>query len=166
MRKLSKKQTLVTGAVAVVLVGTGTAAYAYWTSQGTGTGSATTAEQATTLTVEQTTNPAGMYPGDEAQDLVVKVTNPGPNKARVAGVRAVATVDLAATAVGTCDPSDYQVNGAQLPVDGQVTLHWTAVELDALAAQESTNSVHFYDKGDTNQDGCKGATLNFQYTAQ
>lgn len=166
MRTLTTRQKIVTGAVAVVLVGTGTAAYAYWTSQGTGTGSAGTAEQATTLTVAQTTSPSGMYPGDAAQDLDVLVTNPGPNKARVAGVRAVATVTQAAGAVGTCDPSDYQVNGAQLPGSGQVTLHWTAVELDALASQSSTNTVHFYDKADANQDGCKGATLTFQYTAQ
>ena len=166
MRTFSKKKLVVTTAVAAVLVGTGTAAYAYWTSQGTGNGSATTAASAATLTVQQTSSPTGMYPGDAAQDLVVKITNPGPNKVQVDGVRAVATVAKATGAVGTCDPSDYQVNGVQLGTDGQVTLRWTAVELDASGAQDSTNTVHFFDKATVNQDGCKGATLNFAYTAQ
>lgn len=167
MRKISKKQTLLTGAVAVVLVGTGTAAYAYWTSQGTGEGTATTASAATALTVQQTSTVTGMYPGDSSQPLVVKVTNPGPNKAQVAGVRAVVTVAKAEGApAGTCDPSDYQVNDTQLASDGQVDLNWTPTELESAAFATSANSVHFYDKTSANQDACKGATVTFSYTAQ
>jgi hypothetical protein len=165
MRTFSTKKLVVTAVAATVLVGTGTAAFAYWTSQGTGTGNATTAASASLLTVEQTSSPVGMYPGDAAQPLVVKVTNPGPNKAQVAGVRAVATVTKASGVTAACTPADYQVNGSQLPDNGQVTLNWTAIELDATAFSTSTNSVHFYDTG-SNQDGCKGATLVFAYTAQ
>ncbi|HYN65825.1 MAG TPA: hypothetical protein VES93_02980 [Ornithinibacter sp.] len=165
MRKFSKKQIVVTGAVAAVLVGTGTAAFAYWTSQGTGSGSATTAAEATTLVVEQTTEVTDMFPGDKAQDLVVKVTNPGPNMVQVAGVSVVPTVKMAEGAKGICDPSDYQVNGKQLPAEGIVSLNWKAVELDAEANQDSTNTVQFFNKGE-NQDACKGATLVFSYTAQ
>lgn len=165
MRKFSKKQIVVTGAVAAVLVGTGTAAFAYWTSQGTGSGSATTAAEATTLVVEQTSEVTDMFPGDKAQPLVVKVTNPGPNKVQIAGVSVVPTVKLAEGAKGTCDPSDYQVNGKQLPAEGIVSLNWEAVELDAEAAQDSVNTVQFFNK-DTNQDDCKDATLVFSYTAR
>ena len=166
MRTFSKKKLVVTAAVAAVLVGSGTAAFAYWTSQGTGTGSATTAAGAATLTVQQTSSPVGMYPGDVAQPLVVKVTNPGPSKVQVAGVRAVATITQAPGAVGTCTVTDYDVNGTQIDPSGQITLNWTAVELDSAAAQSSTNSVNFHDKATTNQDGCKGASLDFAYTAQ
>ena len=114
MRTFSKKKLVVTAAVAAVLVGTGTAAFAYWTSQGEGKGSATTAAEATTLVVKQTTSPEGMYPGDSAQDLVIKVTNPGPNKVQVDTVTVVPTVKMADGVEGTCDASDYQVNGEQL----------------------------------------------------
>jgi len=165
MRTFSTKKLVVTAAVAAVLVGTGTAAFAYWTSRGTGTGSATTAADATTLLVEQTSKVTNMFPGDAAQDLVINVTNPGPNMVQIAGVDAIATVKQADGAVGTCDPSDYQVNNKPLDRSGVVTLNWDAVELDAKAAQDSVNDVHFFNKG-TNQDGCKGATLNFQYTAR
>ena len=172
MRTFSKKKLVVTAAVGVVLVGTSTAAFAYWTSQGEGTGKATTAAEATTLVVKQTTSPVGMYPGDSAQDLVINVTNPGPNKVQVDTVTVVPTVKMADGVEGTCDPSDYQVNGEQLPAEGTVTLNWEAVELDAKTAQDSTNTVQFFDKTreafgeDANQDGCKGATLNFAYTAR
>lgn len=165
MHTFSKKKLVVTAAVAAVLVGSGTAAFAYWTSQGTGTGSATTAAAATALTVEQSTQPAGMYPGDAAQDLVVTVTNPGPNKAQVAGVRAVVTITKAVGATGTCTPADYQVNGVQLPDSGQVALRWSPTELASGASQTSDNTVHFFDTS-ANQDGCKGATVVFAYTAQ
>lgn len=166
MRKFSTKKLVVTAAVAAVLVGTGTAAFAYWSSQGTGEGTATTAAEATTLVVEQQGTPKGMYPGDAEQNLVVKVTNPGPNKVQVDTVSVVPTVKLADKATGTCDPSDYQVNGDQLPAEGTVKLNWKAIELDAEAAQDSTNTVQFFDKTETNQDGCKGATLVLTYTAR
>jgi archaellin len=165
MRTFSTKKLVVTAAVAAVVVGTGTAAFAYWTSQGTGQGTATTAAEATTLVVKQTTSPVGMFPGDSEQKLVVKVTNPGPNKVQVDGVSVVPTVTRADGAEGKCDPSDYQVNGKQLPAEGVVSLNWDAVELDAEASQDSTNSVQFFDK-DTSQDGCKGATLVLSYTAR
>jgi hypothetical protein len=165
MRKFSKKQTVVTGIVAVALVGTGTAAFAYWTSQGKGTGSATTAAEAATLVVEQTTSPKGMFPGDANQDLVIKVTNPGPNMVQVHGVRAVATVEQAEGAAGTCSVTDYQVNDEQIAESGQIVLKWTDVELGSEADQDSENVVRFFDKT-TNQDGCKGASLDFAYTAE
>jgi hypothetical protein len=166
MRSFSSKKLVVTAAVAAVLVGTGTAAFAYWSTQGAGEGTATTAAEAATLIVKQTTSPVGMYPGDAAQDLVVKVTNPGPNKVQVEGVSVVPTVKPADKVEGTCDPSDYQVNGKQLPADGIVVLNWKAVELDAKADQDSKNTVQFFDKADANQDGCKGATLVLTYTAR
>jgi archaellin len=165
MRTFSTKKLVVTAAVAAVLVGTGTAAFAYWTSQGTGEGTATTAAAATTLVVDQMGTPTGMYPGDKEQDLVVKVTNPGPNKVQVDFVSVVPTVRLADKATGTCDPSDYQVNGKQLPASGVVALNWDAIELASGADQSSTNTVQFFDK-DSNQDGCKGATLVLSYTAR
>ena len=62
MRTFSKKKLVVTAVVATVLVGTGTAAFAYWTSQGKGAGTATTAAEATTLVVKQTTSPDGHVP--------------------------------------------------------------------------------------------------------
>ena len=172
MRTFSKKKLVVTAVVATVLVGTGTAAFAYWTSQGEGNGTATTAAEATTLVVKQTTSPEGMYPGDTAQDLVIKVTNPGPNKVQVDTVTVVPTVKMADGVEGTCDASDYQINGEQLVDEGTIDLNWEAVELDAKTDQDSSNTVQFFDKTreafgeDANQDGCKGATLIFAYTAR
>ena len=166
MRTFSTKKLVVTAAVAAVVVGTGTAAFAYWTSQGTGEGTAQTAAEATVLNVKQISTPDNMFPGDKPQALVITVSNPGQNKVQIAGLTAVPTVTLSDKAVGTCDPSDYQVNGKALPAKGIVTLNWESVELDADGSQDSTNTVQFFDKTDTNQDGCKGATLVLSYTAR
>ena len=78
--------------------------------------------------------------------LVINVTNPGPNKVQVDTVTVVPTVKMADGVEGTCDPSDYQINGEQLPAEGTVALNWEAVELDAKTAQDSSNTVQFFDK--------------------
>ena len=167
MRTISKKKLAVSGAIAVILVGSSTAAYAYWTSQGTGTGSATTSAGAANLRLDQVGSITNLFPGDQPQDLVVKVTNLAENNAYVAAVSGKATVTKAIGApAGTCDASNYQVNGGQLAGTGEFTLTWAAVDL-AKDGDQSTagDTFHFFNKSGTNQDACKGASIAFDFAA-
>ncbi|MBR7744152.1 hypothetical protein KC207_12730 [Phycicoccus sp. BSK3Z-2] len=166
MRTFTKKQVAVTGVAAVVVLGTGTAAYAYWTSTGSGTGSATTSAGAANLTLEQTSSVINMYPGDAAQSLVVKVTNNAENAAYVTSVTGVASVTQAPGAVGACDPTDYTYNGSPLPANGAFTMTWAPVDLASGGSQSTAGDSIKFNNKTTNQDGCKGATVDFAYSAQ
>src|SRR3954471_934949 len=87
MRKISRKLVIGTAATAIVAAGAGVA-FAYWTSSGTGTRTANTGSSTAAITVHQTGALTDMYPGDSAQNLVVKVENTGTSTAFINTVKA------------------------------------------------------------------------------
>lgn len=169
MRKISKKKLAVTGALTVVLAGTGTAAYAYWTSTGSGTGAGTTNAGVANLQLSQTSSTeTNLYPGGPAAPVVVQVKNLADNNAYVATVSGTLSVTKAAGAVGDCDPTDYTWRGAPLASDGAFSLGWVGIDLVKDAAQSTSGAndkIGFNNKA-SNQDGCKGASLTFSFSAQ
>lgn len=150
-----KKKVLAFFTAGLVLVGGGVA-FAYWTAGGSGTGSATTGT-VTALTAVQTSVVTGMAPGDSAQTLSGTFTNPNDGPVYVTSV--TASIDSVTKAVGapagTCDATDYTLADATM-----------AVGAEALADDSSTwggATIRFNNKA-TNQDACKGATVNLVYT--
>src|SRR4051812_18172141 len=105
MRKISKKLVIGTAATAIVAAGAGVA-FAYWTSNGAGTGTANTGSSTATVQVIQTGALTDMYPGDSAQNLVVKVKNTGASTAFVNTVKAD-SITVAPLGAGDCTESDY-----------------------------------------------------------
>jgi hypothetical protein len=145
----------------VAAIGVAAAAIAYWSTSGSGTGSAATSAGAANLTVTATSSPTNMYPGDSAQKLTFTVTNNASNKARVHQVVvSIHDVAQALSATGSCDATDYTLSGGTVTVDQELTSGGTYTVPTASAP-----TIQFNDKTDTNQDGCKGATVNLAYNA-
>lgn len=159
MRKtqISKKQkaTIVGGSIAALVMG-GTA-FAYWTAGGEGTGSADTGTGAGHFTVTQTSTVSNMFPGDAPQTLSGTVTNDSGESAYVTRVVvSISGVSQASGAAGSCDASDYTLANETMAVGKDVA--------KGGQANFGGATIKFNNKT-TNQDGCKGATVNLAYAA-
>jgi hypothetical protein len=153
----NKKKIGAAVAAGALVVGGAGVAFAYWSTSGSGAGSAATSAGAADLTVAQTSTISNMYPGDSAQAISGTVTNNAANSAYVTQVVAsIAGVTQAASATGTCDASDYTLANATMPVAKDIAAGATAPFSGA--------TIKFNNKA-TNQDGCKGATVNLAYAA-
>ena len=158
MRKNQKITAVVGGTAAAVLVGG--VAFAYWSTTGGGTGSAATSAGASNLSIAQTSVLDPMYPGDAQQTIAGTVTNSNAAGGQSQYVNTVTVsitgVTQAPSAVGTCDATDYTLTNATMNV------------LTDLAPGASANfsgaKIHFNNKA-SNQDGCKGATVNLAYAS-
>jgi hypothetical protein len=150
----SKVVLLALGTVTVL----GVAAYAYWTGSGSGTGSATAATPAS-LTVNQT-NAAitNLFPGGPARALSGNFDNPNPGPVYVHNVTAVIHT-FSSQADGSkpaCTQDDFSVGGTA-NVNAQVAAgngvgSWSGLTVSMVNAG-------------TNQDNCKGVSIQIDYTA-
>ena len=156
MNKLPRKRLVAIVTVALLLTGGGIA-FAYWSAGGAGTGSATTGTSVP-ITAVQTSTITNMRPGDSAQTLSGNFTNTNSGPVYVTSVVAsIASVTKAVGApVGTCDATDYTLASATMTVNAEVAAG-TAVGAWTGA------TIKFNDKVATNQDACKGATVNLAY---
>jgi len=143
--------------VGAVVIGGGGAAFAYWTAGGSGTGTAATGTNVA-ITAVQTSTVSAMGPGDAAQTLSGNFNNTNSGPVYVASVTAsIASVVKATSApLGTCDATDYTLATATMTVAAEVAAGtakgaWTGATLK------------FNNKTATNQDACKGATVNLAY---
>lgn len=156
--RLSKKVAALVSGAAIVVASSGGVAFAYWSTTGSGTGTATTSSGAANLAVLQTSTISNMYPGDAPQSIAGSVTNNAANSAFVQKVVvSVSSVTQAAGATGTCDASDYALTTPEMTVGKDI----------AAGKSESFSgaSIQFNNKSGSNQDGCKGATVNLAYNA-
>ena len=156
MRKYSKRKIAATIAITAILVGGGgAAAIAYWSAGGAGTGQATTGSPSN-LTAVQTSTISGLAPGVGAQTLSGNFTNPNSAATYVTSVTAsIASVTQATNAVGSCSSADYTLAGATMAVGATVP---------AGTAQGSwSGATLVFNNTASNQDGCKGATVNIAY---
>jgi hypothetical protein len=151
-RIISKKRALL-GIVASLAIAA--VAIAYWTTAGSGTGTGGTQDETdiVDLTVAQDTVLTEMYPGDSPQTITVTVSNSNDASIRVASVTASKT--SVTGAAGSCDVSDYTLTDNVMSPAQEIVGDGTA--------QFTGADVQFNNKA-TNQDGCKGATLNLTYT--
>jgi hypothetical protein len=155
VRKISKRKVAATIAITAILVGGGgAAAIAYWSAGGSGTGTAVTGTNSS-ITAVQTSTVSGLAPGVAAQTLTGKFNNSNTSPSYVTSVTAsIASVTKLGT--GTCDATDYTLTNAVMAV---------GAEIPAGSAQGAWTgaTIAFNDKSGTNQDACKGATVNLSY---
>ena len=151
-RIYSKKRALL-GIVASLAIAA--VAIAYWTTAGSGTGTGGTQDEAdiADLTVAQQTVLAEMYPGDSNQTITVRVSNSNAASIRVASVTASKT--SVTGAAGTCDVTDYTLTDPVMS---------PAQEIAGGGFADFTGAKVKFNNKATNQDGCKGGTLNLTYT--
>ena len=154
MPQSNRKRSAI-GVVAVILLLVG-GAYAYWTITGSGTGSATTGDVAA-ITVNQNTVLEAMYPGDSPQTISGDFTNGNDGSVYVGTVTAsISSVTKAVGApAGTCDATDYTLTNAAMTVNAEVP---SGTDVGAWTGA----TLQFNNKA-TNQDACKGATVNLAY---
>lgn len=157
MRTFTKKQKVAAAFAAAMVAGSGTA-YAYWSTTGSGTGTAATSAGAANLTVTQTAAPTNLYPGAAAGAITGTVRNNAENAAYVTQVMAsIASVTKAANApAGTCDASDYVLSNAAMAV---------GKDLASGATEAFSGATLAFNNKTSNQDACKGATVNLAYAA-
>jgi hypothetical protein len=134
------------------------AGYAYWTNGGSGSGSAATGTNVA-ITVTQTTTPSGLYPGGPTAALAGQFNNTNASKVYVNQVNATisSVTGPNITVPNPCTAADYQLNGFPVTVAAEVNSgtaqgSWTGASIQLLNSS-------------TNQDGCKGATVNLAYTS-
>jgi hypothetical protein len=143
------------GAVALVFAAVG--AYAYWTQGGSGTGTAT-AGTTSSITVNQTSTAAGLYPGGPAATLSGNFDNPNASAVQISSITAVVSSITNGATDGskpTCTPADFSIGGSVGPTtvpSGTGVGSWSGLTIQLL------NTT-------ANQDNCKGATANIAYTA-
>ncbi len=156
MRTHSTKKKTAVVTLALLFAGGG-AAFGYWTVGGSGTGTASTGTTAD-IAVVQTSTLTPMFPGDSAQGLSGTFDNANDGPVYVGTVTAsISSVDKAVGApAGTCDASDYTLAGAAMTVNAEVPV-------GSGQGAWSGATIRFTNKA-TNQDACKGATVNLAYT--
>jgi hypothetical protein len=145
-------------ALTAALVMAGGAAFAWWTAGGSGTGSATTGN-VSALTVVQTSTITGLAPGSSAQTLTGNFNNPNSGPVYVASVTvSISSVVKAGGApAGTCDSTDYTLSNTTMTVGAEVPT--------GNAQGSWTGATLAFNNKASNQDACKGATVNLAYTA-
>jgi hypothetical protein len=166
MSSNKKRLAFISGSLAVALVGGGLA-IAYWTTTGTGTGAGAVGTS-TAVTVTQDSTVSGLVPGGPADDLDFTINNGGTGPQTINSVAvSVSQVTKAVGApAGDCTAADFTVT--QPNIGGAVAL---AVGDTAFTSGNGSGGpantgakVSMVNDLVNNQDGCKGATLEFTYT--
>jgi hypothetical protein len=154
MRKNSKKTAAVAATAVVLLSGAGVA-YAFWSAGGSGTGTATTSTNVP-ITAVQTSVIAGLQPGGTAQTLSGNFTNGNTSPVYVSSVTAsISSVTVNGEVAVGCDASDYTIANAAMTVGAEVPA--------GTAKGAWTGATITFNNKATNQDACKGATVNLAY---
>jgi len=158
-----KRFTLIASTMAAVLVGGGVAV-AYWTTTGNGTGTGAVGAGTTQVTVAQDSAVSGLVPGGPAKPLDFTVSNPTSGPLQISDV----AVSVAVTSSpGTCSAADFSITqpskpslGTPLQVAGGGSLSFTSA---GSGATGGTGAAIAMVNSSSNQDGCKGATLDLTY---
>jgi hypothetical protein len=175
MFKPSKKIAIL-GIASVLVVGVSTAAFAYWTTNGTGTGTATHATP-TSVTFTQDTVIDDLSPGNMTPSTILGHVSAftGGTRAYISTIVPTLTVTETSAAIAAWgDPADPLVPGT-LGLYHCSAADYTLTNgvYDTEAVQGGTGTtassvplgtIVFEDLA-TNQDACKGATVNLTFTA-
>ena len=152
--KRATKRNLAIAGVTVLLLGGAGAAYAFWTAGGSGTGTATTGSNVE-ITANQTSPITNLHPGGTAQTLSGNFTNTNDGPTYVTSI-SVSVASVTPVGAGTCIASDYVIAGSPIAVG-------TDIPAGTNVGAWTGATINFVNKA-TNQDGCKGATVNLAYT--
>jgi hypothetical protein len=155
MFKRPRRRTAVLTTIALLVVAA--SAYAYWSTIGSGSGSATTGTSSS-VTIAQTNTVSGLYPGGPAQDVEYKITNPASGNQYVATVAvSISSVTKAGTPATGCTAADFTLT-QPAAIAQDLPSGDTAFTGTKAAKLQMKNTA-------TNQDGCKGVTVNLAFNA-
>jgi hypothetical protein len=147
MKRQSKRAWVLVAIAAIAGVMAAVGAYAYFTNTGTGTG---TAEVGTSSGITLSGDAAGLlYPGGPARTATVTITNPG------AGAQFVDTISGVVEDDGGCLGSWFEVDS----ITYQATLAPSASDTEDTLIRMLDPATP------TNQDVCKGKTMNITWSS-
>lgn len=161
MFKFTRKRFLTALSIVGIAV-MATAAFAYWTTSGSGSGSATAGSDAG---VTASGNPAnGIYPGSSVA-VTTTVTNSSSTQAQyVSNLHVAISID-SAHATGGCQASWFTYKADSQATGTDANPHTVALATELAASANTTVAGHvFMADTSSNQDACKGATINLAYT--
>ena len=143
------RKALIVGLTAALSLGTGIAAFAYWSATGSGTGSAgTTAGESIVIT--QTNSISDLEPGTTAPDTLIGSLSVSNGMYAYVGT-------ITPTVTGTSNPGCTAA-------DFTVTPSVYDQEVQNTASGVTLGTIVFNDTA-TNQDACKGATVEISYSS-
>jgi hypothetical protein len=157
--KLTRRRKLI-ALSAVSALAVAAIAFAYWTTSGSGSGSATAGSDAG---VTVSGNPSdGIYPGGSVP-VTTTITNSSSSQDQyVANLHVSISID--ATHAGDGCEASWFTYKADSESSGDSNPHTVAVDTEiAASGSESVDGDVFMADSGTNQDACKGATINLDY---
>jgi hypothetical protein len=161
MFKFTKKRML-TALSVVGVIAIATAAFAYWTTSGSGSGSATAGSDAGVTASGDPAN--GIYPGSSVA-VTTTVTNSSSSQAQyVSNLHVAISIDSAHATAG-CQASWFTYKADSQASGTDANPRTVALNTELAASANTTVDGHVF-MADTasNQDACKGATINLAYT--
>ena len=156
MRLTRKTKFIIAGVAALGLIGGGSA-IAYWTTTGTGTGSASVGTS-TAVIVTQVGTITALTPGSGSQPVNFDINNTTTStNQRIATVAvSIASVTGGSNLPNVCVAGDFTlVQPTAINTDLTPGIHTYAPSGASLAFNDTAS----------NQDGCKGATVNLAFAA-
>jgi hypothetical protein len=158
--KFTKKRLLFALSVISVLA-IAVAAFAYWTTSGSGTGSATVGSDAGVTVSGDPAN--GIYPGSDVA-VTTTITNSSTTQAQQVSSLHVA-ISIDATHAGNGCEESWFTYKADSEASGASNPHSVAMNTEIPASGSHTvDGKVFMANTASNQDACKGATINLAYT--
>jgi hypothetical protein len=158
--KFTKKRMLIgLGAISVLAIAA--VAIAYWTTSGSGSGSATAGTDTGVTVSGDPSN--GIYPGGSVP-VTTTVTNSSSTQSQyVTNLHVAISIDETHADDG-CAASWFTYK-ADSEGSGDSNPHTFALDTELAASGTTTVDGHvFMSNPNTNQDACKGATVNLAYT--
>jgi hypothetical protein len=162
MRNLfnSRKRIAVAAAGAVIVFG-GVTALAYWSTTGSGTGSATAGTSKVLVSSDQDNTVTGLYPGDTAVPLTVKLVN-GSGNGAVSIALVTPSIAHIKDHAGVTDAADCTVADFTLTAATHAPVVVVADGGNVAGVAGGTIAMN---ETSVNQDGCKDAVVSLTYAA-
>jgi len=156
----TKRRALV-GAGVLGAVVAGALAFAFWTTSGSGSGTATAGTDAGVTVSGDPAN--GIYPGGSVP-VTSTVTNSSATQSQhVQNLHVAISIDSAHATAG-CSASWFTYK-ADSEGSGDSNPHTVTLDTDiAASGTHNVNGHVFMANTNSNQDACKGATINLAYT--
>jgi hypothetical protein len=160
MFTFTKKRVLTMLSIVGVLA-ISVAAFAYWTTSGSGSGSATAGTDAGVTVAGDPAN--GIYPGGNAAVTTVITNSSSTQAQQVSNLHVAISIDSAHATAG-CDASWFTYR-ANSEASGDSNPHSLVLntEIPASGTASVPGKVFMADTA-SNQDACKGATINLAYS--
>jgi hypothetical protein len=155
----SRKRVLTAGG-AIGAVAIGAVAIAFWTTSGSGSGSATAGTDAGVTVSGDPAN--GIYPGGSVPVTTTVTNSSSTQQQHVGNLHVTISIDSAHATDG-CSASWFTYKADS---EGSGDSNPLAVALDTDLAAGGSHSVDghvFMSNPNTNQDACKGATIDLAY---